>query len=222
MWIHRRLSEPSPTEVQCYWKRAVLSSAVTSIKYKTTEQISGYKCTIDETKLNNSTFFEKVLKCAEEKQLDSQLSRHGFHLKERQVLKLSLHQMLINFCETKKSTADEFIEFASSEMTYELCQEAEIKTRDQSNNVLWYELRYGRITASKLYEAAHCKTNDGSFVHTVIGAAKVFDTKEMQRGRILEEKVLEVAVKQLKTSYRDSGFVLQPRYPILGASPDAK
>lgn len=75
------------------------------------------------------------------------------------MLKLSLHQLLIDFCETEKSTADEFIEFASSQMSYELCQEAEIKTRDQSNNVLWYELRYGRITTSKIYEAAHCKTN---------------------------------------------------------------
>lgn len=76
-------------------------------------------------------------------------------------------------------------------------------------------LRFTRLHIVKL-------TNDGSFVHTVIGAAKVFDTKAMQRGRTLEEKVIEVAVKQLKISYRNSDFVTQPRYPILGASPDTK
>lgn len=85
MWIHRRSSEPSPTEVQCYWKKAVLSAAVTSIKYKTAEQLSEYKSTIDESKLDNSTFLEKILKHAEEKQLNSQLSRHGFQLKEPSV-----------------------------------------------------------------------------------------------------------------------------------------
>jgi len=222
MWLHRRSSEPSPTEIQCYWRKSVLSSAATSIKCKTAQEISGYKTLLDESNLDNSNFLSKIVKEAEEKQLDSQLSRHCFKLKERQVLQLSLHQMLIDFLSTGKSTADDFIVFACSRMSASLCKEAEIRTRDQSNNILWYELRYGRITASKLYEAAHCKTSDGSLVQTVIGAAKVFDTQKMQRERILEKQVLEEAMKQVKNSYRYSGFVLQSIHSICGASPDGQ
>ncbi|XP_008213224.1 uncharacterized protein LOC103317369 [Nasonia vitripennis] len=177
MWLHRRSSEPSPTEVKCYSRKSVLSAAVTSVKYKTAQEINGYETPLDESKLDNSNFLSKIVKHAEEKQLDSQLSRHCFKLKEREVLALSLHQLLIDFMSTGKSSADDFIAFASSRMDDRLCKEAEMRTRDQSDNVLWYKLRYGRITASKLYEAAHCKTGDGSFVRTVIGAAKVFDTQ---------------------------------------------
>jgi len=94
-------------------------------------------------------------------------------------------------------------------MSVSLCKEAEIRTRDQNNNILWYKLRYDRITASKLYEAAHCKISDGSLVRTVIGAAKVFDTQEMQRGRILKKQILEEAMKQVKNSYRYSSYSSQ-------------
>ncbi|XP_018395225.1 PREDICTED: uncharacterized protein LOC108773788 [Cyphomyrmex costatus] len=53
---------------------------------------------------------------------------------------------------------------AKTEMPIEYCCEVEKATRDQSNCSLWYELRYGRITASKIYEAAHCQTSNGSYV----------------------------------------------------------
>ena len=32
----------------------------------------------------------------------------------------------------------------------------------QSKTTSWYKVRYGRITASRLYEASRCKTSDGS------------------------------------------------------------
>jgi len=86
IWLRRRSSEPSPTEIQCYWRKSVLSSAITSIKYKTAQEISGYKTPLDESNLDNSNFLSKIVKQAKEKQLYSQLSRHCFKLKERQVL----------------------------------------------------------------------------------------------------------------------------------------
>jgi len=144
MWLHRRSSEPSPTEIQCYWRKSVLSSAATSIKIKTAQE-SGYKTPLDESNLDNSNFLSKIVKQAEEKQLDSQLSRYCFKLKERQVLQLFLHQMLIDFLSIGKSTADDFIVFTCSRMSASLCKEAEIRTRDQSNlnlnnNILWYPM----------------------------------------------------------------------------------
>ena len=75
MWLHRRSSEPSPTEVQCYWRKSILSSIVTSIKCKTAQEISGSKTPLDEEELDNSNVLSKIVKHAEEKQLGSQLSR---------------------------------------------------------------------------------------------------------------------------------------------------
>jgi len=74
IWLHRRSSEPSPTEIQCYWRKSVLSSAATSIKCKTAQEISEYKTPLDESNLDNSNFLSKIVKQAEEKQLDSQLN----------------------------------------------------------------------------------------------------------------------------------------------------
>lgn len=53
--------------------------------------------------------------------------------------------------------ATDFMAFCQTEMTEELCQEAKNRTITQSKDAFWFELRYGRITASKLYTAAHCK-----------------------------------------------------------------
>lgn len=44
--------------------------------------------------------------------------------------------------------------------------------------------------ASKVHEAVHCRTSSGSLVNEIIGAAKVFESSEMKRGKELEKEVL--------------------------------
>ncbi|XP_070168310.1 uncharacterized protein [Polyergus mexicanus] len=106
-------------------------------------------------------------------------------------------------------------------MSKELCFEAENATKMRSNSHLWFELRYGRITASILHEAANCNTEDGSLVQRITGASKVYDTKEMERGRCLEKEVLKKVEKIVGQKLKNCGLFLMPNYPILGASPDA-
>ena len=48
-------------------------------------------------------------------------------------------------------------------MPLEYCEQVANETSAQSTLQSWYRLRIGRITASKLHEAAHCKT-DGTLV----------------------------------------------------------
>lgn len=79
---------------------------------------------------------------------------------------------------------------------------AEEKTRQQSNDLLWFDLRYGRITASKLYEVARCKT-DGSLVNQILGISKKYDNIFMKRGRALEDDVLKSVSKKLKKNLRN-------------------
>ncbi|KAI4455519.1 hypothetical protein MML48_9g00004451 [Holotrichia oblita] len=105
-------------------------------------------------------------------------------------------------------------------MNNSLCTEAEKRTRAQSIAPLWHELRYGRITASKLFEIAHCKTPEGTLVESIIGAYKVRDTKFMKRGRLLEKKVLRCVEQQLQCKFNECGFFTMPLFPVLGASPN--
>lgn len=53
-------------------------------------------------------------------------------------------------------------------MTAECCK-LEASTRQQSDSPQWHNMRYGRITASILYEAARCKTA-GTLVENIMGA----------------------------------------------------
>ena len=67
-------------------------------------------------------------------------------------MKNDLHRFLLKF-HLNRSLISGFLNFASSEMIQVLCDEAEQLTQKQSDCAL-YELRYGKIIASKLYEAA--------------------------------------------------------------------
>lgn len=144
--------------------------------------------------LPDNSFLNHIMTKAKEKQIDSQLSRHNFALAERETYSLSL-QLLIQFFETKKISASDFMEFATSQMKKELCIKIKTETKLQSESLLWHELRYGRITASVIHEVTHCKTKDGSLVQKLLGASKKFDSKEMKRGRYLEKVVIKEVKK---------------------------
>ncbi|GBP66328.1 Mariner Mos1 transposase [Eumeta japonica] len=69
-----------------------------------------------------------------------------------------------------------------------LIEKVKEETIEQSKSNLWFELRYGRITASKAYEVSRCKTADGTLVSLILGG-KIPETKHMKRGRVLEDQV---------------------------------
>ncbi|KAF9816534.1 hypothetical protein SFRURICE_010693 [Spodoptera frugiperda] len=69
-----------------------------------------------------------------------------------------------------------------------LIKKVEEETREQSNSALWFELRYGRITASRTFEVSRCKTSDGTLISLIPGG-KIPDTPAMKRGRVLENEM---------------------------------
>lgn len=228
MWLHRKSESKSPTEVQCYWTKPVLGTIGIEKKFiEATELYENNSDSDTEIQLealqgDTVEFFNNIMKKASEKNIDSQISRHLFSLRERELYSLSIHELMIEFTKTGKTTADEFIRFSISKMTQDKCTEVEINTRDQNNSFLWHELRYGRITASILYEATRCKTTDGSLVFKILGAHKKFDTEAMERGRRLEKLVIKEAEKKFKKKLIPTGFYLIQQFPVIGASPDAR
>lgn len=62
---------------------------------------------------DKTSFLTHVINSAKEKQLDSQLSRHHYILKEREVTTLSVHYLLIEFAASGGCNAD-FLDFMKS------------------------------------------------------------------------------------------------------------
>ena len=163
LWIHRKSENPSVTEVECYWRRFSLASVGTSKKYIKLKDLEKTNIALAQLP-DNSSFLTTLIDKGKENQLDSQLSRHNFVLESRKFLCLSIHQLLLNFSDKGSSSADDFLEYAGKEISQDLCRMVEKCTRSQSDTLAWHELRYAREPASKIYEAAQCKTLERSFV----------------------------------------------------------
>ena len=166
----------------------------------------------------STSFLEEVIKKGIEVNSKSQIK----HFKsDGLVNSLGLYQLMLKFASSGLNTYTEFTEFCSKTMDKSVCSQAAYLTTEQSNCNLWYELRYARITASKIYDAAHCKKPDGVFVNQVLGVCKLKSTMAMTNGKILEDKVVKSLKKNLNVNLKNIGLQLNPRFPIFGASPDA-
>lgn len=221
MWSNRRYESASPTEIECYWRKPALSNVGTSKKFITANEMTKSAKLQQNNSIDTSTFLDQVIQQATIRQLDSQLSRYTLDVQERRYESLSIYQLMFNFCiEEDSQSVEDFITYAKEKISQDLCKEAEKKTKNQKDDTLWHELRFGRITASNVYEASRCQTPDGNLIHRIIGAAKVYNTIQMQRGRKLEELVIAEIQKKLKLKIEKSGLLLLPSLPMLGASPD--
>lgn len=92
------------------------------------------------------------------------------------------------------------------------------ETMTQVNSKLWHCLRQARITGSKIYEIAHCKTPHGSLVEELLGGHKTPETKAMKRGKVLEKSVIKKLQEEIKETILGAGFMLVDG--LFGASPD--
>lgn len=215
-WLHRRSEEPSVTSTTCYWKKGKLSAAVTGnpIMAKNIGRKKS-KCLQPKTGL----FLTSMRKTG--KGVVNTLN--GYHEESSGVEELSMFRLFARYSKDKDNrnrSVEDFFQFCAAHVTDDLCKEAEKLTVNQSESRLWYELRYGRVTASKSHEAAHCQTMDGCLVETMLGAIRLKDTAAMQRGRLLEKEVLKVVQKERGIKIHPCGFLLSRDCPVMGASPD--
>lgn len=168
---------------------------------------------------NNDDFIDKIVQKINDLGLDCQLS--AYFKDKPDVQKLSMHNLICTFIEGNENLSFEsFLNFCLTEMTNERCQLVESATKAQASSDLWFEMRYGRVTASKAHEAAQCRTQNGSLVEEIFGAKLLIETDAMKRGKVLEEIVRkEVEIKK-QISIKPSGLYLSASCPFFGASPD--
>lgn len=211
MWVHRRSEEPSCTETQCYWRKSKLSRVGTTIKFITAKDLVKGSHMLH----SNSRVLERFLEEGKKRKLDNcELLRYQHNYKCDELQSVSMHQLVLRY---KETCCDLFLSHVN--LTVDIINNIEKQTRDQSKNNLWYELRYGRVTASKAYEVSRCQTSDGTLISAIMGG-KIPETSAMKRGRFLENEVREVVAKKLGKKIKNSGLFISQEHPMLAGSPD--
>lgn len=212
MWLHRRSEEPAPTEVECYWRKSKLAGVGTKLKFITVKDFGAVPPIT-----RQQSFLDQFIEKSKEANTSAQLLKY---YSEDGMEKLGLHTIICDFSSADKS-CEVFLKFAAERMSTEACVEIFHATEGQSECSLWRDMRYGRITASKLYETARCKTASGVLVESVIGTLKIRETAAMKRGKTLEKQVLSALEGQLDVKFASAGIMLSATYPAIGATPDA-
>ncbi|XP_074097618.1 uncharacterized protein LOC141526482 [Cotesia typhae] len=217
MWLHRRSEEPSPTDVECYWRKSVLSQVGSAIKFiRVTDFDSETNITAVPKSFNT---LQEFVNRTKQKNVQSQILK--YFNSENTEKSLSIHNLLVDFINLGGTLCDNFIQFSANRMSPDLCDNIEKETQNQADCDLWFSLRYGRITASKAYEASRCNTPNETLVELLVGGQKLRNTKAMERGKELEATVLQQVEQKLKRKFQKCGLFLSQKHPYLGASPDA-
>ena len=126
------------------------------------------------------------------------------------------------------SELQEMCDGMTVEVSVEQAKEVELATRTQSKSKLWYRFRAGRITASKAKSA--CNTDPSKPSQSLVKAIGYPDSCKFStvatRWGLEHEVTARARFQQEMSRYhdnfeiKDTGFVINPDFPHLGASPD--
>ncbi|KAJ3649400.1 hypothetical protein Zmor_021147 [Zophobas morio] len=218
-WLYRRTLEPSVTSVECYWRKSTLSKVGSTIKGQRMRELFNFR-QVPSLPTKGTAFLDKVISTALKSDSHSILAT--MYKSEVNILeKASLYHLCLSYKKTTDApNAEDFISFCQSNLNSEICKSINTLTILQSQSKAWFDVRYARITASKLHEVAHCKTVDGATTAAVLAASKFRGTKAMKRGLNLED-VLKVIAEEKNIKLERVGMTINDMYPIFGASADA-
>ncbi|XP_069110245.1 uncharacterized protein [Argopecten irradians] len=117
--------------------------------------------------------------------------------------------------------------FNSMEVTEAQCQQIECLTRNQSKSYAWVEARKGRLTASNFGRIV--KMREGTLleptVKDIFAYTDIVRNKYVQWGKQHEAAARRAYINFMKKEHpginvKQSGLVVNCKYPHLGASPD--
>ncbi|PFX12061.1 hypothetical protein AWC38_SpisGene24040 [Stylophora pistillata] len=117
--------------------------------------------------------------------------------------------------------------FNSLKVTEEQSVQIEETTRQQSKSKLWFEMRCGRITASKSPQACHTNPDTLSVsLINVICYGSHFSSDATKWDCDHEKQALKEYEQVMQSKHenfhiKEYGLVVSPQYPHLGASPDS-
>lgn len=120
------------------------------------------------------------------------------------------------------SSYPQFYHLQSLEVTLELASLIEERTRGQSENPMWQEVRHPRLTSSRFGEVFSLRGESSAQALAVRMLKGVRQTQAMKRGIDLEPEVLHQFSDLCNVNVYPSGFIIHPDASYLGASPDAR
>lgn len=107
-------------------------------------------------------------------------------------------------------------------LSIEQCAEIEHNTKDQSSSTRWIAERKGRITASNFGSIMNRKKEiNETFIRNVFDK-KSFKSAPTSYGQANEKTAKQMYIKSSGNHIHDVGLVVNPLFPFLGATPDAK
>nr|XP_018906631.1 PREDICTED: uncharacterized protein LOC109036727 [Bemisia tabaci] len=221
-WLHRKSAGESVTSKPCVWKRPKLS-AVTQANFEISDLVPERKPEVEPTADLLKHFRNSFI--ANLQASGSPATIVKYYSDDQKLPPVSMHDLMLGYKKTEAiHNADSFLkEYCPKMMTVDLCRKVEECTREQASgeDTAWFRYRYGRNTASRLWEISNCNTPDGSTSKAILGAVGIPDTEAMKRGRELEPKVVAVLERKLGRRAKKSGLWLDSSLPAFGASPDS-
>lgn len=122
----------------------------------------------------------------------------------------SMFNLLLQFVhQVDDHCYDKFKSFSATAITLDVVKTIAEATKAQADSKLWHSMRQGRVTGSRIYEAIHCKTENGSLVQSILGGYKVPETNAIKRGKVLEKVVLKELEKEFG-AIQHTGLILIP------------
>lgn len=131
---------------------------------------------------------------------------------------LSIPNLLKSF--NRRGSYDEFHEHCTKVLSENtnLIRKANMLTIEQADTDLWFSLRLGRVTASRLHETTRCTSKNGSLIEKYLGKTSGWSFF-MMRGTVLEDYVFKEVKKEYPTLER-CGLIMSADKSLFAASPD--
>lgn len=119
--------------------------------------------------------------------------------------------------------ADEFLKFASAKMPHgNILDVIERKTVNQEKNDVLWDMKIGRITTSEVSEVARYTPKGlNKLKNRILGYSSCHGSQAIKREIRLQNQVINEVSRQLNTHLSTCGLMLDPQFPVIGASPDA-
>ena len=217
-WLHRRSSEKAVTEVQCYWTKPRLAN-ISNMSPMKARNMGGRK---RQGAPNEPDNFLDLVK----KEMFDGGHRptgvffdiiSGWRSPAVDPLDTSM-DVICKGCPIGDIALTRT--YLSGKLDPTLVSAVCSATIGQKESRAWYHLRFGRVTASKLYEASRCKTMAGSLTETILGCSKFKGTAATKRGVRLEPVVITEVQAALGVEVATTGLHLLTERPVFAASPD--
>lgn len=220
-WIHRKTEDGViKTNNNCYWMESLLeyelSSYVLPIKKILKNDVAQEILAVEE--IDKETFVKEISKMMIQKDLNCALR---WHLCKKKTYNLaSVHEQILEATKERYSW-EQFYKMAKEALSKKVCQDIREKTRYRYNDPTWYiEMRYGRISSSKVYDCMSKEIPFEKLYKTIMGFHKEADTIEINRKRKIELNVRQQLEFHAKCTYENPGFFIDSEYPMVGVVPD--